>query len=235
MDLKIFNNIFESRLFPTREHLTDYPAEYIKEMIFLYFMALQIMLKENTTRAFAQDYLYRTFKYGEFSTLEHTSTDLFWMLYRLKNDIDKKFPIDNLNFWIKDILKERITENEDSKYLLWLQNQLHVKNSEYKSLRIFIGFWSTESHEQKKLIGTRLLTIFRQYLRKSDIYDNIESLIKEEVTDIKIDSDKEIEHAKHLGGIKEDVSATSSSAIASVVQPMMFSRRVKKSNREKRK
>jgi hypothetical protein len=123
MELEFIGNLFESKLFPDRNSLKSYNERETKNMIFIYMLALQILIHEDYTNSFAHDYLYKTFKYGKFNSLELSSNDLYWILFHLKNNIDKKFNLYNLQDFVKNVLKEKTTTSEDSRRFLQLQNQ----------------------------------------------------------------------------------------------------------------
>jgi hypothetical protein len=228
MELEFIGNLFESKLFPDRNSLKSYNERETKNMIFIYMLALQILIHEDYTNSFAHDYLYKTFKYGKFNSLELSSNDLYWILFHLKNNIDKKFNLYNLQDFVKNVLKEKTTTSEDSRRFLQLQSQLNINESSYKSLRILISHWNELSLNQKKLAMTRLILIFRTHFFKSDLLYKLEQLISKKKLEI-----KDVKNPELDSRIFEEVSTTSSS-IATVVQPLQ-QRVIKRSNRSKRK
>ena len=233
MILDFIGQLYESRLFPNKETISTFSEEEVRNMIFLYFLALQILSDEPLSQDFAYTYLYKTFKYGKFTKVELSSTDLSWLLFELTQKYDKHFNVSTLNTWVKAILKDKSTTEFDSRHFLWLQSQLNIKDSNYKSMRILISHWTNLTLNQKKLSSTRLLLAFKTHIRKSDLLSTLENIIKHKNLEIDVAKNPELE-----SNIFEDFSATSSGAIASVVQPLQTTikkRTVKKGIRNKRK
>jgi hypothetical protein len=199
MELTLINDLFESRLFQSRNSAKKYTVEDIANMAFLNFLAIQILKSEFDTAKFATDYLYQTFKFGNFDRLQSMSTDLFWMLHILLNkDIDllrdhsgneielEKISINEmaLKVWARQAIKARTNESVDRRFLLSLETQLGIRNSDYRSIRLLASSWITLTDEQRQLAMTRLLFAFRRRMPRSELLTHLEELSKHKKLEI---------------------------------------------------
>lgn len=199
MELTLINELFESRLFPARNSTKKYTAEDISNMTFLNFLALQILKSEFDTANFATDYLYQTFKFGNFDRVQNSSTDLFWMLNILLhkdsemlnghpgNDLElEKISLDEmaLKTWARQAIKIRSSESVDRRFLLSLESALCIRNSDYRSIRLLASSWSTLTDEQRQLAMTRLLFAFRKRMPRSELLSHLEELAKHKKLEI---------------------------------------------------
>jgi hypothetical protein len=199
MELTLINDLFESRLFPSRNSAKRYTVEEIANMTFLNFLAVQILKSEFDTAKFATDYLYQTFKFGNFDRLQSMSSDLFWMLHILLNkDLDllndhhgnelemEKISLNDstLKTWARQSIKARANESVDRRFLLSLESMLCIRNSDYRSIRLLVSSWSTLTDEQRQLAMTRLLFAFRKRMPRSELLSHLENLAKHKKLEI---------------------------------------------------
>ena len=293
MELQIINDLFESRMFNSRNAMSRYTAEDVANMTFLNFLAIQVLKSDFDTADFATDYLYQTFRSGDFSTLRNNATDLFWMLHVLEskdismlkehpgNEIEfKKINIDDMNvkIWVRSAIKGRTTESTDRRFLISLEKMLNIRIGDYRNVRLLASEWITLTDEQRQLVMTRLLFAFRKRMPRSELLPHLEQLAKHkklEIVDAHNPEEENKETTKsdlikklvvgaafgaavalpamaahnrykefkskidaipvHRHGIKENAAASiSAGSIASVVQPMMITSRVKRGDRKKK-
>lgn len=199
MELTLINDLFESRLFPSRNSAKRYTVEEIANMAFLNFLAVQILKSEFNTANFGTDYLYQTFKFGNFDRVQSTSTDLFWMLHILLNkDLEllndhpgneielEKISLNDmaLKVWARQAIKARTSESVDRRFLLSLESMLNIRNSDYRSIRLLASSWTTLTDEQRQLAMTRLLFAFRKRMPRSELLNHLEELAKHKKLEI---------------------------------------------------
>jgi len=199
MELSLINDLFESRLFNSRNSASRYTVEDIANMTFLNFLALQILKSEFDTVDFATDYLYQTFKTNDFLTLRNNASDLYWMLHiLLKKDTSmlqnhsgnehefEKIHIDEMNMkvWVRTAIKNKTTETADRRFLISLEKMLNIKVNDYRNIRLFASEWSAITDEQRQLSMTRLLFAFRKRMPRSELLPHLEALAKHKKLEI---------------------------------------------------
>jgi hypothetical protein len=193
MKLSLIDTLDENKLFKSRRP-HDYNAKDMAELAFLYIIALHIMRSEYETAPFAQQYARRTMIHGNFDHNDLQNTDLYQFLHVLRDhhsDIGRELnnPEANDLFWHQlhfnsNSVKQLLTQMAKSSYdgtaakrlLLSLEQQFHITNSNYRSVRRLASEWSTGhlDTEQKKLTVTRLLQALRAKARMGDIMQQLQ-------------------------------------------------------------
>lgn len=176
---------------------SNYNARDIADLAFLYLVTLHLLRCEFETAPFAQKYAAQTNARGGFTQADPANTDLYQFLHILAN------PTGNLAsslgnheanelFWptmsfssalvrqlLADIAKRGAYDTKMARrILLKLEQQLHISNSNYKSMRRLAGEWDTgdiDTH-QKQLVVTRMLQALRARARQGDILHQLELL-----------------------------------------------------------
>lgn len=187
----------ESVLFRTDTAISRRTAEDIKNICFLSFLTLSILSQEFSTAPWAQDYLGKTFRYGtNFATVRRTDTDLYWALHILETKAAKKLdpkeadenvteldritlPKPMLKAWATKAIKGSVTDGDTGRFLLRIETDLRITNSDYKSLRRLISNWSNLSDNQRSVACTRLGYALRKHMRLSELYPEFDKFTKE--------------------------------------------------------
>ena len=199
MDLKIINDLFESRMFNSRNSMKQYTVEEVANMTFLNFLAIQILKSDFDTAEFATDYLYQTFKMGNFQALRGNSSDLFWLMHVLEtkdasllkehpgNDLElQKINLNDMNIkiWVRSSIKGKTAESVDRRFLISLEKMLNIRNNDYKNVRLLASEWNSLTDEQRQLTMTRLLFAFRKRMPRSELLPHLSALAKHKQLEI---------------------------------------------------
>jgi hypothetical protein len=193
MKLTLIDTLDENTLFKSkRPH--DFNAKDMAELAFLYLIALHIMRSEYETALFAQRYAKRTMVHGNFDHADSNNTDLYQFLNVLRDHdslIGKALshPDTNELFWkevhfsgstARQLLSQIANSHYDGtlakRLLMQLEQQFHITNTNYRSVRRLAGEWDTGhlDTEQKKLTVTRLLQAVRAKARRGDLLASLE-------------------------------------------------------------
>jgi hypothetical protein len=195
MKLSLIDRLDENRLLRARG-AGNFTAKDMAELAFVYLIALHIMRSEYETAPFARTYARRTMSHGNFEHADPNNTDLYQFLNVLKDHDGNtgshlKHPEANELFWhevhfngstAKQLLNQMSQMNYDGRaakrLLLQLEQQLHITNSNYRSVRRLGGDWDIGNldTEQKKLTVTRLLQALRAKARLGDIIQQFQHL-----------------------------------------------------------
>ena len=199
MDFKLIGDLYESRMFPSKTSMKKLNAEDVAEMAFLYLIALQILKSEFSTEKFAQDYLYKTFKFGNFDRISSNSTDLAWLLHVLstrnaelldgnrnnETELGKINLNDNVILnWARQAIKGRTSVEVDRRFFIMLEKMLNIRTSNYRSVRTLASEWQNLDVENRQLAMTRLLMAFRKKMLRAEVYQELDHLADKEDLEI---------------------------------------------------
>lgn len=205
---------------------SNYNARDISDLAFLYLVTLHLLRCEFETAPFAQRYAAQTNSHGGFMPSDPTNTDLYQFLHIISDPngaLASKLGSHEANelFWptlsfspaltrqlLADISKRGAYDTKTARrILLKLEQQLHIGNSNYKSMRRLAGEWDSgdlDTH-QKQLVVTRMLQALRTRSRQGDLLHQLEMLAGSQNLELKNAANPETgEPAK--GGIGSDAS-----------------------------
>jgi hypothetical protein len=220
----INNELRESRLFRSSHALSKRTAEDIKNITYLYFLALAIMKDEFETAPWTQEYLAKSFRYGKnFTTSRRSDTDLYWCIHVIDNQkhelLDKKFSEENqvelerifipkqfMIHWVKRSIKGTSNENDTRRFLMSLEQALKISTSDYISMRRLIVSWPKLNNSQRAVVCTRLRYALNRYARISELYPEFDSFVKSKKYIIKGAVDPESPKSSELS-MKEILAA----------------------------
>lgn len=231
-DFEIFNDLFESTLIRHRGRIKEFDVRGLANLFFLYVLALQIIKNEHKSESFAAEYMSETKQWGDYNSYRVSGTDLYTILFLLfgrENDnyasllknhsenesLSKTLQFDQQNFkrWAKNISEKHNDEDFDARYLLRLENDLHIKVSDYRSLRRLISSWKNLTKSEKSLVLTRIMFAFQNHAHQSELFPVLKTIARE--GNLLIGSAKNPE--RDTNDFKENAScgAASAGAIAS--------------------
>jgi len=186
----------ENRLMRLRKP-EAFTARDVSDLAFLYILTLHLLRSEFETAPFAQQYAQQTNRHAGFTAVDPGNTDLYQFLHILadqKGPTAKRLANSEANdlFWpsisfsqptVRQILGEigqrgAYDGANARRLLLKLEQQLHITNSNYKSMRRLIGEWNSgdlDTH-QKQLVVTRMLQALRARARQGDLLQRLELL-----------------------------------------------------------
>ena len=199
---------------------SDFTAKDMAELAFLYLVALHIMRSEYETAPFARTYAKRTANHGNFDHADAQNTDLYQFLNVLRDHQGAtgshlSHPEANELFWnevhfngstAKQLLNQMAQSHYDGRaakrLLMQLEQQLHITNSNYRSVRRLAGEWDlgTLDTEQKKLAVTRLLQALRAKARREDVLSQLQHLADRNFYELTHVHDPETGHSPSMYG-----------------------------------
>lgn len=194
---EFIGDLCESSLISHKSRLKGYDAKDIADLIYLNFLALQILKSEFDTYPFARDYARKTFQLNNFDQFRQGGTDLYVLIHtlfgknnkdaleKLKNQKANEFFLKKLNYsktdvrrWYSDLINNKSNPAQDSRFFLKLENGLQISTSDYKSIRRFASKWNDVENHAKQLAMTRLLFAFKSRARRSELLPVLEKLSK---------------------------------------------------------
>jgi hypothetical protein len=188
MTYSFFTELTESKLIPSYWHVSQYSAEDIGNLIYLYCMGLHVLATNPITAQYASEYARKTIAYGDFNRKANSSTDLYVMLYALRSASGFKDRVDstkylnklkldwyNVTVFLQDISR-RIPRNHRS-FLLNLDSGLNINDSSLKAIRRTVMDWEQLPEQDMRLALARLTQKLRSLAPKSEILPHLEALV----------------------------------------------------------
>lgn len=192
------HELTESKQFRTKKSLNKYHGKTITDSIFLYFLALTILKKEEGYEKKASKYAGKVLRMGHFVRFKVNAPDLYILLYALynpsdvnfKNNTDKEYLNDiqlsktYVREWLRFVKMGKNYSGYDRKFLIKSSSSFNILHPDYKSMRILVQNWEEQSEYRKSLVVTMLLRSLRQKIPKSDILGDIKKLGKKKKYDL---------------------------------------------------
>lgn len=193
-EYKIIGEISESAAFKHRSEFKKYKVKDIRQLIYLYFLALTAMKKEKQTERFVKQYAHNTSKFGDFVYFRQQGTDLYLMLHSLYGeannatskhirDIDRVppryFNTTATKRWLR-AFKGQASKQYDNRFLLDAERQLEIKSGDYKNIRRVVTNWDNSSEKNKRVALSRLLYALQTKLPRSELIPKLRNLAKTE-------------------------------------------------------
>lgn len=183
MSYKIIDEfLVEGKLFNHSTKLKSLNVNQAAELALLFILSLQVMKNEFSSKAYAIEYIWNTFKRPSFDTIYSYDSDLYWLLFGLihknsnyfknhsSNDIELKrikLNLNNLIKWAKNSVKG--IDEFDKKFLMSLEQELDIDMSDYKSLRRLVSSWQELTYQQKQVAATRLLFALQKKAPRAEL------------------------------------------------------------------
>jgi len=192
----------ESKLIRSKQMLGSYNAKDVADLIFLYFIVLTILKKDFNSATIAAGYAKHTMRTGNWDSWRYSYNDLALLIHTLfGKDNTASFLKDqeqNATFmkkvrfneqeaknWLRDVVRGLDRTNRDRRFLLNLERNLAIDDSNYRSMRRMSSEWTTLTHGERSLVVTRLLHAFRVRARKSELFRVLEAMAKANNLEIK--------------------------------------------------
>ena len=181
--------VSEARIIRRQDDLVRYTYGEIEERIYLAFLALALLNRFDSSRAFVRQYANDTLTYGSFDRVRTTANDLHNMLAVVDGNVDildklsnktqaramrQRHPLPTMSVkrWLR-------TLQDDYRFLSQLERSLGIANSDYKNLRIAISDFNSLDSRRKQVTVTRLLQALRAKLAGTDIARQVDALAGE--------------------------------------------------------
>ena len=167
--LQLINSLTESRLFRHPQIISNLGKQGLKDLTFLYLLALYILYNEPETHEKAVLYAKRTKSYRDFDTFYIGGTDLYLLINANLGSINKPL----LLMFLDRLANARIEREFVHRFFLNAQNTLRVNNSVLRSARRYVQDWHIMGQQRKYQTMTQILSFVRTKARYIEVYDDI--------------------------------------------------------------
>lgn len=207
MSYSLLSILCESRLIPSRDSLKKWDEKQLRELAYLYFLALRILIADDKTNTWAVSYADKTLPGGDFEHWRTDGNDFYVLLYALSNDEEFKnnksaISASAVHDWLRhsrsddfDIRTHRLFNRLDGMF--------HITESEYKSIRRVVDHWTDTKAAERQAVLTKVIHHIRKLApSNSEVLGQLEKIPKQ--------TDEKIDECASSGG-------TSAASVATVV------------------
>jgi len=192
MDLKLVNDLTESRMYRSKQAFKRITAREVADMAFMDMIAIWILYNEFESAPASREYAGRTATFNSFNNFRQMSTDLYLNLHvitqnrtdLLGTDADVTL-LDRIQPNEQQILRylrmahqNNLSQGMARQTLQRLEFALHIQNSNYRSIRRLAQGWPNLSTGQKRIVLTRMIFFYRTHARRSEMYQYVNSLAR---------------------------------------------------------
>jgi hypothetical protein len=171
----LIDQLSESQLFPSRKSLG---------IAYLHIVALNILVSEEYTRWWAQNYAKKTTRANNFKKWRNDATDLYVAIHALTDHEETLsdetradyyrdgvgiYPFLIFNWILKAGILNNLKETDTKRLFCKLDQIFRINNSLLRSVRRFSENWDDIPITDKKLAMTRLIQFMRNKCPKSDL------------------------------------------------------------------
>tara|TARA_B100000131_G_C17820653_1_gene493538 strand:- start:10 stop:612 length:603 start_codon:yes stop_codon:yes gene_type:complete len=200
MTLTTINQLTESKLFRHTHIIANLGEKGLKELTFLYILALYIMYNEPETHDKAVLYAKRTKSYRDFKEFYIGGTDLYLLINTLigsgKKEWSSKWPFSLktnpalikkplLLMFLDRLANKNIDREFIHRFLFNLQNTMNIQNSNLTSNRRLVQDWQILGHAKKLKVLTSMYSFLNTKARHVEIFNDIADIRKKFTLDDK--------------------------------------------------
>ena len=217
MDLKLQNELKESTLIRGRQYLKAYDMRDILDFTFLYMLSLQILRDES----FIERYVYNTTRLDtDYAKYKQQGNDLYQLLHLLLGEdgtghyLKKSKSSERLkelkspnkkdiNWFLNQVRHERPDNmSAENRMMINLEQDLMIKNSDYRSIRRMVRDWDKIDDTKKKKVLEQLTKAFRTRLPKAEIRKELDAYAKT------LNQDKKLTETIQLNELRDYIDVT---------------------------
>lgn len=143
---EIIKDLSESRVFRSESNLRNFSERDQKYLLYLYILAMTILIKESTTKSWTREYIMRTVLYNNFDYFRNVSTDMYQLCYGRDDDkyFDKKTFIgfmQNIRFGNLGMIYPKLN---------YYQRVLSVSDLRIRDISRIAAYWEDMSDRDKQ-------------------------------------------------------------------------------------
>jgi hypothetical protein len=183
--MNFIQELQEARLTRNSNNQRELTYTDCKERAYLLMLMLQTMRQYRQYRGAAASYAQRTVMYRDYTRFRIDSTDLYNFFYFITGDKDALSKLKNpgaaekerrttiisqgnLNGLLRRMGSNDSPSKQDTVDLKRLEDDLGIRNGDYKTLRRRLSTFSTDTQSERKTTVTRLIFAARAKLSDSD-------------------------------------------------------------------
>lgn len=184
----IDSEISESRLFRFTASYGRLSGRDIADLLYLETLATYMFALDGKQQDYGTAYARKTTQYGPYAVFRTSSTDIYMLGFainhpeykslKLKNkerDVLKKLNFNNRQHYMfmNKIARYTPSRSEASMFLIRLEQQLQIKDAQFKQLRRLILDWPKLKYSQKQFVVSKMVQRIRLKGKGSEIFQNL--------------------------------------------------------------
>jgi len=158
-DYPFLTDLCESHLIPSRTSLKGWKLTKLRDLCYLYFLGLRILLSDQATKGWARRYCASTGESNDYSKWRNSGNDLYVMLHALTAD-DQADKLDITPSVVRQWLRHVAVhdpEDDTHRFFMRLDGMFHVSNSTMRAMRRLILDWDDVDDRDRDDVLTKLI------------------------------------------------------------------------------
>ncbi len=189
MELQLINqDLSESKLFRYTGSFARLSGKDIADQLYLQTLSVIMFSKDNEQRDYGVAYARKSTSYGPYSLFRTHATDIYLLAYAVKHSDnsslkitgkDRKF-LDKLQFnnrqhynFLRKLGQTTPSRSEISSFLIRLERQLNITDSQYRLYRRLIVDWSDLKYAQKQMVVAKIMQRMRIKARPAEVFQHL--------------------------------------------------------------
>ena len=185
MELTFINSLNESRMYRTKAAIKYVDARRVSDHAFIDLLALWVMYNDYDFAPKAMEYAAKTASFNNFKTFRQMGTDLYLNLHILDNkrvdllghNSKDQILLDRIKIdtpmiiqYLRQMAYNRLSSNRVLTTMQRIEQNFHIENSAYKSVRRIVQNWERTDIHQKRITITRILMFYKIHAYRSELY-----------------------------------------------------------------
>tara|TARA_B100001057_G_scaffold499180_1_gene608868 strand:- start:947 stop:2020 length:1074 start_codon:yes stop_codon:yes gene_type:complete len=184
----IDSEISESRLFRFTASYNRLTGRDIADLLYLETLAVYMFALDSKQQDYGTAYARKTTQYGPYAAFRTSATDIYMLAFAVDNPNYKSLKLknkerkvlDKLNFnnrqhymFMNKIARYTPSRSDASSYLIRLEQQLQIKDAQFKQLRRLILDWPQLKYSQKQYIVSKLVQRIRLKGKGAEVFQHL--------------------------------------------------------------
>ena len=189
MDFQLIDqDLSESKLYRYTGNFARLSGRDIADLLYLQTLSVIMFTKDKEQQDYGIAYARKSTAYGPYALFRTHATDIYMLAYAIKHSDnlslkisgkDRKF-LDGLQFnnrqhfnFLRKLGQTTPSRSEISSFLIRLERQLDIKESQYRLFRRLIVDWSDLKYAQKQMVVAKIMQRMRIKARPSEVFQHI--------------------------------------------------------------
>lgn len=178
IEFSLITELCESHLIPSRSSLQKWDEKPLRELAYMYFLALRILLADAETAKWAQHYAEKTAHTGNFEQWRTDGNDLYVLLYALSSDEHCSISPSSVRDWLRHTLSNDF-DARTHKLFNRLDGMFHVSKSALKILRREIAHWTEIEARERDAAIVKIIQHIRRLAPNSELLGHLKQISKQ--------------------------------------------------------
>jgi hypothetical protein len=161
MDYPFLGDLCESRLLPSRISLKHWKLSKLRDLCYLYFLGLRVLLSDPDAKHWARNYCASAGDPNDFTAWRNNGNDLYAMLHALTDEqASEKLDLSPriIRQWLRHVAVHD-PEDDTRRLFMRLDSMFHISDSKLRALRRIVLDWEDANRRDREDTLTKLVQL----------------------------------------------------------------------------